>query len=253
MDVSARNKEKQLLQSAGVDSYSAHQFSTCGQKITYSSEKNARDNAKHLKEKYGTKLVPYKCSVCGRWHLRTRKGSKRTQREELDVLNAKIESGDQVARVVSGNQFDGYLEHVNGMRYRGSARNPDGKFEIKDFQARCDSEAIEQYDEWQKQKEQAEAKRLMVKSKEPKAKQPKPKPIKVIEEKPMAINKPAPKPVEVKQDELYVITFRSKLIKWTDNKATATNVVEALNDTLNLSGVETADKYSIQAVNKWIA
>ena len=35
----------------------------------YESEVEARDGADHARKRYGTRMVPYRCDGCGRWHL----------------------------------------------------------------------------------------------------------------------------------------------------------------------------------------
>ena len=41
-----------------------------GEPLTeYDTEQDARQSAHHANRTYGTDLVPYRCSVCGKWHL----------------------------------------------------------------------------------------------------------------------------------------------------------------------------------------
>lgn len=44
------------------------QFSVCRMKVTFDSRKDAKREAKRV----GSKVEPYDCPMCGRWHLRTR-------------------------------------------------------------------------------------------------------------------------------------------------------------------------------------
>lgn len=61
------------LIAAGFDEKQAWQMSICANKIAYSCERDARRVAKYQRHKYHHKQVPYQCSICGNWHLRTTK------------------------------------------------------------------------------------------------------------------------------------------------------------------------------------
>jgi len=44
--------------------------SKSGKPLTeYDSEGEAKEGAEHVRQRYGTKMVPYRCDTCGKWHL----------------------------------------------------------------------------------------------------------------------------------------------------------------------------------------
>lgn len=44
----------------------------CANKMAYRTRKEAHRKAQHYEIEFYHKQVPYKCNICGQWHLRTK-------------------------------------------------------------------------------------------------------------------------------------------------------------------------------------
>lgn len=163
--------------------------------------------------------------------------------------------------IVNGDKTK-YLTRMDNGRYKGYLKLPNGKYDNKVFVAHTFTEAQVLFMAWCTDVEARRQERMRaravargrapeepivlgnstVDSVEPEP-QPEPK------EEPMP-----PKKVEpTYADEIYLIVFRNKPIKYTESQDQALSLAEALNDTLKESGIETNDRYDVTAVKRWAA